>query len=91
MEPNCIFCKIAAGQIPAKKVYEDDEIVAFHDIHPWAPVHILLVPKQHINSMVEVGDEHGLPLTRFALADTAAAHDAVEGGAVGKVLIDVAS
>jgi len=53
-DPNCIFCKIAAGQIPANKVYEDDEIVAFHDIHPWAPVHILLIPKRHIVSMVDV-------------------------------------
>jgi histidine triad (HIT) family protein len=51
---NCIFCKIAAGDIPAKKVYEDDDLVAFHDIHPWAPVHILIVPKRHITSMTDV-------------------------------------
>ncbi len=57
-DPNCLFCKIVAGQIPASKVYEDDELIAFHDIHPWAPVHILLVPKAHIDSMVDVGDEH---------------------------------
>ena len=57
-DPNCIFCKIVAGQIPAKKVYEDDGIVAFHDINPWAPVHILLVPKAHIVSMADVGPEH---------------------------------
>ncbi|MBQ0936273.1 histidine triad nucleotide-binding protein [Ideonella paludis] len=53
-DPNCIFCKIIAGQIPAKKVYEDEDILAFHDIAPWAPVHILLIPKQHIVSMAEV-------------------------------------
>jgi len=53
-DPNCIFCKIVAGHIPADKVYEDDEIVAFRDIHPWAPVHILLIPKRHIVSMVDV-------------------------------------
>jgi len=53
-DPNCIFCKIVSGQIPAKKVYEDDQIVAFHDINPWAPVHILVVPKQHVPSMVDV-------------------------------------
>ena len=41
-DTNCIFCKIAAGQIPSKKVYEDEDILAFHDINPWAPVHILL-------------------------------------------------
>ena len=57
-DPNCLFCKIIAGQIPAKKVYEDDHLIAFHDIHPWAPVHILVVPKLHIASMVDVGPEH---------------------------------
>jgi len=53
-DPNCIFCKIVAGQIPAKKAYEDDEILAFHDIQPWAPVHLLLIPKRHITSMQDV-------------------------------------
>lgn len=53
-DPNCIFCKIVAGQIPAKKVHEDDLVVAFHDIAPWAPVHVLIIPKQHIASMTEV-------------------------------------
>ena len=57
-DPNCIFCKIVAGQIPAKKVFEDDQVLAFHDIHPWAPVHILLIPKVHLTSMVDVGPEH---------------------------------
>lgn len=55
-DPNCIFCKIVAGQIPAKKVHEDDELLAFHDIHPWAPVHVLIIPKRHIVSMVDVTD-----------------------------------
>jgi histidine triad (HIT) family protein len=64
-DPSCIFCKIGAGQIPAKKVYEDDEIVAFHDIHPWAPVHVLLVPKQHIVSMADVTDAHAGLLGRM--------------------------
>lgn len=57
-DPNCIFCKIVAGQIPSKKVYEDGDILAFHDIQPWAPVHFLLIPKQHIASMAQVGSEH---------------------------------
>ena len=52
-DPNCIFCKIVAGQIPSKKAYEDEDILAFHDIHPWAPVHILIIPKRHITSMVD--------------------------------------
>ena len=53
-DPKCLFCKIIAGSVPAKKVYEDDHMIAFHDIAPWAPVHILLVPKRHIVSMDEV-------------------------------------
>jgi histidine triad (HIT) family protein len=64
-DPNCIFCKIVAGQIPARKAYEDDEILVFHDIHPWAPVHVLIVPKQHIASMVDVGPEHAPLLGRM--------------------------
>lgn len=44
-DDNCIFCKIIAGKIPSRKVYEDDEIFAFHDINPWAPVHFLIIPK----------------------------------------------
>jgi len=57
-DPNCIFCKIVAGQIPSKKVHEDEHVLVFHDIQPWAPVHILMVPKLHIPSMAEVGPEH---------------------------------
>ena len=57
-DPHCIFCRIIAGQIPSNKVYEDDDIFVFHDIHPWAPVHVLIVPKQHIASMIDVGLEH---------------------------------
>lgn len=50
-DPDCLFCKIAAGHIPSRKVYEDDDVFAFHDIHPAAPVHFLIVPKKHIVSM----------------------------------------
>jgi histidine triad (HIT) family protein len=64
-DPTCIFCKIVAGQIPAKKAYEDDEMVVFHDIHPWAPVHVLMVPKAHVASMAEVGPEHAGLLGRM--------------------------
>jgi len=53
-DPNCIFCKIAHGVIPSRKVYEDEEMLAFHDIQPWAPVHFLMVPKRHIPSMAHV-------------------------------------
>ena len=51
---DCLFCKIAAGEIPAKKAYEDDKIVAFYDIEPQAPVHLLVVPKQHLAGADEI-------------------------------------
>ena len=54
---DCIFCKIVAGQIPSKKVYEDDQILAFHDIAPQAPVHFMIIPKKHIASLAEAGPE----------------------------------
>jgi histidine triad (HIT) family protein len=52
---DCIFCKIVAGAIPAKKLYEDEHAVAFADVNPQAPVHTLIIPKQHIASLAEVG------------------------------------
>lgn len=51
---DCIFCKIIAGEIPSRKVYEDEDIYAFHDIAPWAPVHFLMIPKRHIASMAQL-------------------------------------
>ncbi len=51
---DCVFCKIIAGEIPSTKVYEDDEILAFRDINPQAPVHILVIPKKHIGGVHEV-------------------------------------
>lgn len=57
-DPDCLFCKIIAGQIPSSKVYEDEDMLVFKDIHPAAPVHLLMVPKLHIASMAQVGAEH---------------------------------
>ena len=57
-DPNCIFCKIIAGQIPSKKAHEDDQLLAIHDINPWAPVHVLIIPKQHIATLADVAPEH---------------------------------
>ena len=54
---DCIFCKIIKGEIPSNKVYEDDEILAFKDINPMAPVHILIVPKKHIESANDIEEE----------------------------------
>jgi histidine triad (HIT) family protein len=64
-DPTCIFCKIARGEIPSRKVYEDDDVFAFHDIRPVAPVHLLLIPKEHIADLYEVRDEHAAVLGRL--------------------------
>ena len=53
-DPDCLFCKIIAGQIPSKKLYEDDDCLAFNDIHPAAPIHFLMIPKKHIAMLAEV-------------------------------------
>jgi histidine triad (HIT) family protein len=57
MDPNCIFCKIVDGKIPSKKVFEDDDVLAFHDISPLAPVHFMIIPKRHIASLAEAAPE----------------------------------
>ncbi len=53
---NCLFCKIIKGEIPAEIIWQNDEIFAFKDIHPLAPVHILIIPKKHISSVIELQD-----------------------------------
>ena len=55
---DCIFCKIANGEIPSTKVYEDDTVVAFNDLNPQAPIHILIVPKEHISSAMEINESN---------------------------------
>ncbi len=55
---DCVFCKIAAGEIPSNKVFEDKEVVAFYDLDPQAPVHVLLIPKKHISSALEITAEN---------------------------------
>ena len=57
-DPDCIFCKIVAGEIPSKKVYEDAEMLAFHDISPWAPVHVLIIPKEHVADFYAMTEAH---------------------------------
>lgn len=54
---DCLFCRIARGDIPSRKVYEDDDVLAFRDIHPKAPVHFLIIPKKHITSLAEAEPE----------------------------------
>lgn len=65
---NCLFCKIIAGEIPSKKVYEDDDVYAFHDVNPNAPVHVLVIPKRHISSVAEVDDTNIETVSRVMLA-----------------------
>lgn len=55
---DCIFCKIVRGEIPCKKVYEDEDILAFHDINPMAPVHFMVIPKTHVASLAEADASH---------------------------------
>lgn len=54
---DCVFCKIIKGEIPSNIVYEDEEIIAFRDIHPCAPIHILVIPKRHITSLVDLKED----------------------------------
>lgn len=62
---DCIFCKIVAGQIPCKKVYEDADLLAFHDINPAAPVHVLVIPKLHIESLAACDATHAVTLGKL--------------------------
>ena len=62
---NCLFCKIAAKQVPAAVVYEDDELMAFKDINPAAPVHLLIIPKKHLSTLSDAGAEDTLLLGKM--------------------------
>lgn len=62
---QCIFCRIVAGEVPSRKVYEDDEILAFHDINPAAPMHVLAIPKRHIETLAHAGPEDEAVLGRI--------------------------
>jgi histidine triad (HIT) family protein len=84
MSDNCIFCKIGRGEIPAKKVYEDDDFVAFHDINPAAPVHLLLIPRRHIASLQDAQESDAGWLGRMmTLAPRLAAENGCNPGAQG--------
>ncbi|APR83832.1 histidine triad (HIT) protein [Minicystis rosea] len=71
----CLFCKIAAKQIPAKVLFEDDELVAFHDINPGAPTHVLVIPKEHIVSLSDGKAEHTALLGKLLLATARVAEE----------------
>ncbi len=62
---DCIFCKIANGEIPSKKAYEDDSVVAFYDLEPQAPVHILIIPKEHISSCTDINEKNSAVISHI--------------------------
>ncbi len=61
----CIFCKLVAGEIPSNKILENDEFIAFHDLYPKAPIHILVIPKEHVDCFQEVSGETMAKMTLF--------------------------
>ncbi|MHC4662452.1 MAG: histidine triad nucleotide-binding protein [Planctomycetota bacterium] len=68
MDTDCIFCKIAAGEIPSEKVYEDDEIIAFRDVNPQAPVHVLFIPKEHLSGVNDINERTAETVGKIFLA-----------------------
>ena len=78
---NCLFCKIVAGEIPSTKVYEDDLVLAFRDIAPQAPTHILVIPKAHIGSVAEITAENSAVVAHiFEVIPQIAKAEGLEGG-----------
>ena len=67
-DPQCLFCKIVAGGVPAERVYEDDDVVAFKDIHPQAPFHCLVIPRAHIATLNDFAPEQSALLGKLMLA-----------------------
>lgn len=64
-DSSCIFCRIVTGQVPSRKVFEDDELLVFHDVAPWAPVHLLVIPKEHVTTMYDLQERHAPLLGRM--------------------------
>ncbi len=78
---DCVFCKIVAGEIPSKKAYEDDVCLAFYDLEPQAPVHVLLIPKQHIGSISEITEANSAVVAHiFEVAGRLAKELGLENG-----------
>ncbi|MGB8517843.1 MAG: histidine triad nucleotide-binding protein [Gallionella sp.] len=78
---DCLFCKIARGEIPSRKVYEDEDVYAFHDIHPVAPVHFMLIPKLHLDTLAQAEEKHAALLGKMlVLAPRLALEQGLEKG-----------
>ena len=81
MSDNCIFCRISRGEIPSRKVYEDDDVFAFHDINPVAPVHLMISPKRHLVSLMETDASHAALLGKMlTLAPKLAREQGLDNG-----------
>ena len=81
MPADCLFCRIAAGEIPATKVHEDDEVFAIRDIHPQAPTHVLVLPVRHVASAADLTEADASLLGRlFAVAAKLARDEGLDGG-----------
>lgn len=83
---NCLFCKLVAGQIPARIILDEPDVLAFHDIHPVAPTHVLVIPKQHITSLADATDDDTAVLGRLLNAARAVAERLELGGGFRTVI-----
>lgn len=80
-DPDCLFCRIVAGEVPSDRVLENDDVVAFRDIHPQAPTHILVVPRRHVQDVDTLADDDaGLLAAAFAAVRRVAEHDGLSKG-----------
>lgn len=82
---ECLFCKVAAGEVPVKKLYEDDQLVAFYDIAPQAPIHFLVVPKRHIPSAAALTEADGALLGQVCRHERQALSAGPPGGDAGNL------
>ena len=78
---DCVFCRIIKGEIPSKKLFEDEEILAFHDLNPQAPVHFLVIPKKHIQNIMETSDQALLGRLLYRAQEIAKENGCSEKGA----------
>jgi len=81
-ESDCLFCRIVAGEIPAERVHEDERTLAFRDVSPEAPLHVLVIPKEHVSSLAQTDDSHGELLGELlrAVHAIASAHGVADAG-----------
>lgn len=87
---DCVFCKIINGENPVEKIYEEDDIIVFNDINPQAPIHILLVPKEHFTSLNEIPEEKKDILSRILLRARQIAHEKGIGNKGYRIVLNTA-